>query len=168
MNTADLPLKDIHLPTDVSFWPLAPGWWLLIAIACAIMALLVWQYFRRRPQARHLAFRPQALQLLDQYEQAFAHHANPQQLAQQVNQLLRRVAMTSGHTEAARLTGQAWFDFIKQQDVSDALPSSTETLLVQQPYTDLLLLPAPTIAQCLPPLRQWINHFPGASRSVDV
>lgn len=168
MNTTELPLKDIHLPVDVAIWPLAPGWWLLIALVCAIVTLLIWQQLRRQPRPQPQAFRAQALQLLEQYEYGFAHHADPQRLAQQVNQLLRRVAISSGHSEAARLTGQAWFDFVKQQDVSEALHTGTETLLVQQPYTDLVLLPASTLTQCLPPLRQWINHFPGAVHRADV
>ena len=32
-------LRDIHLPEPISWWPLAPGWWLLIIIA---LALMVW------------------------------------------------------------------------------------------------------------------------------
>jgi hypothetical protein len=42
-------LRDIHLPEAVSFWPLAPGWWIalgiMVGLAVAILALIV---LRRR------------------------------------------------------------------------------------------------------------------------
>lgn len=49
-------LKDIHLPDPVSMWPLALGWWLLLALALVVVLLLVWAYRRYQSQAaRRLA-----------------------------------------------------------------------------------------------------------------
>jgi len=31
----ELPLKDIHLPDAITWWPLAIGWWLLIVMVIA-------------------------------------------------------------------------------------------------------------------------------------
>jgi uncharacterized membrane protein YdjX (TVP38/TMEM64 family) len=47
----DLPLRDIHLPDGVAFWPLAYGWWILIAviIMTAIIAFIV---YKRNQKAR--------------------------------------------------------------------------------------------------------------------
>jgi hypothetical protein len=33
-------LKDIHLPDDISWWPLAIGWWLLITILPTIFFII--------------------------------------------------------------------------------------------------------------------------------
>ena len=33
-------LKDIHLPSPVSFWPPAPGWWILAVLL--ISSLFFW------------------------------------------------------------------------------------------------------------------------------
>ncbi len=44
-------LKDIHLPTDVHSYPIAPGWWLLAVIVLALMvygALKLRQYIVKR------------------------------------------------------------------------------------------------------------------------
>ena len=42
-------LRDIHTPDPVSWWPLAPGWWILIVlIIAAIVALVVWLNKRSR------------------------------------------------------------------------------------------------------------------------
>lgn len=37
-------LRDIHLPEDVSWWPLAIGWWIIIALIIAI--IIVWLIIR--------------------------------------------------------------------------------------------------------------------------
>ena len=33
MDPEQIPLRDLHLPEAIGWWPLAPGWWLVIAIA---------------------------------------------------------------------------------------------------------------------------------------
>ena len=43
-------LAPLRTPEAVSWWPPAPGWWILAAIALAIVALLLrylWRYHRR-------------------------------------------------------------------------------------------------------------------------
>ena len=31
MDPTQLPLRDLHLPETIGWWPLAPGWWFAIA-----------------------------------------------------------------------------------------------------------------------------------------
>ena len=51
-------LRDIHLPEPISWWPPAPGWWLLALVACALLAWLI-RFIYRRYKAKH--YRRQAL-----------------------------------------------------------------------------------------------------------
>ncbi|WP_394174929.1 DUF4381 domain-containing protein [Thalassotalea litorea] len=54
-------LKDIHLPDAISIWPLAPGWWIIIAI---IIGLIVYVANRWRQQLRYLRVKNQGLKFL--------------------------------------------------------------------------------------------------------
>jgi hypothetical protein len=49
MPVESLPLRDIHLPEPVSWWPPAPGWWLLlICIAVIIAGIVLFRKIRKR------------------------------------------------------------------------------------------------------------------------
>jgi hypothetical protein len=51
-------LRELHLPEPISWWPLAPGWWLLALVGSALLVwLLRWLY--RRYKAKY--YRRQAL-----------------------------------------------------------------------------------------------------------
>ena len=42
-------LRDIALPAAVSWWPLAPGWWLLLGLVLLFaLALPLWLWWRHR------------------------------------------------------------------------------------------------------------------------
>lgn len=41
-------LKDIHLPAQVHNYPIAPGWWILLALAIIALVLLIRFYLRYR------------------------------------------------------------------------------------------------------------------------
>ncbi len=83
-------LADIHLPDPVSIWPLALGWWLLLAVLIAIaIALLLWRARRKRN-----AYRRQALAELRQCYEQLARHQSTSLYLQQLNALLKRVALS--------------------------------------------------------------------------
>jgi hypothetical protein len=58
-------LRDIHLPEAISWWPPAPGWWILALISCALLAWLL-RFVYRRYKAKH--YRRQALAQLQQLQ----------------------------------------------------------------------------------------------------
>ena len=52
----NLPLRDIHLPAPISWWPPAPGWWLLLFGIPTLLILLAWLWrWVRRKTVRKLA-----------------------------------------------------------------------------------------------------------------
>ncbi|MET0045817.1 MAG: DUF4381 domain-containing protein [Candidatus Thiodiazotropha sp. 6PLUC3] len=42
------PLRDIRGIDSVSWWPLAPGWWLVLAVVLLLLLVIGWLINRRR------------------------------------------------------------------------------------------------------------------------
>ncbi|NKJ21271.1 DUF4381 domain-containing protein [Dyella marensis] len=95
-------LRDIHLPPDPSWWPPAPGWWMLAALLLIAGALAWWLLRRRRLQRERIAA---ALAGIDALERA--HAQQPQRLAAELHQLLRRAARAYDPA-ATHHRGDAW------------------------------------------------------------
>lgn len=57
MSIADdaLVLRDIHQPAGPSWWPPAPGWWLVLAVIALALTAIAWRHWRRHAQRRAYA-----------------------------------------------------------------------------------------------------------------
>lgn len=68
MNPSDplAQLRDIHLPADISTWPMAPGWWLLLIVAASLLGWLTWLLVKRY---RARLYRRQAILRIIQLQQ---------------------------------------------------------------------------------------------------
>lgn len=98
-DPADLSnLRDLALPTEVSLWPTAPGWWIVAAAglaAAAIVAAAAVARYRRN------AYRREALHRLDTVDPAG------------ISTVLKRAALAAWPREqVASLTGAAWLAFL--------------------------------------------------------
>ena len=51
MSPSELPLRDIHVPDPVGWWPPAIGWWLLAGIVALMVVLAVLRWRHRRTVA---------------------------------------------------------------------------------------------------------------------
>ena len=114
MQTPAAPLlKDIHLPDAISWWPLAPGWWVLMLCILALLCLLfVLIRAVRRYRHKRQPYR-QASQVLLKIRATFVLDQDKMHLLQQLSALLRQVAISYfGRTQVAGLTGQHWLQFL--------------------------------------------------------
>ncbi len=85
---ADLP--PLAMPEAISWWPPAPGWWLLAALllaSCGWLALLGWRSFQ------HGRARRECLDRLRQIGDNYRAHGSTQRYLTDVNQLIKRFAL---------------------------------------------------------------------------
>ncbi|SEM40748.1 protein of unknown function [Luteibacter sp. UNCMF331Sha3.1] len=99
-------LRDIHVPYVSPWWPLAPGWWLLLGLLALVAIVVVIVVRRRRAWHRYLDASLRGLR------DATARHASDgdaRAFAATASDLVRRVARTRDPHSVA-LSGEAWRD----------------------------------------------------------
>jgi len=117
-------------PPPLGWWPLAPGWWGLMALLLLSLVLAAWLRKRaRQPSVKR--WQRAALRELAQLQtlsgQAGTDDAS---IAQGVQQLLRRYAIARyGRDAVAALSGDAWIDFVVSHGGSDWAGDSGRALL---------------------------------------
>jgi hypothetical protein len=99
-------LRDIHVPQVSMWWPLAPGWWVLLALFVAVVAGLVVVLRRRAAWRRYVD-----ASLADLREASARHAENGDALAfaATASQLVRRVARMRD-PRSVTLSGTSWRD----------------------------------------------------------
>jgi len=128
----ELPLRDIHLPEAISWWPPAPGWWISAILAIAVITLAV-RLFRRR--ARYLAPYKSAQHELQQIKSHYENGQDAQLLSQELSVLLRRISMTiAPREESAGLTGDHWLSFLDSLVNQSLFNTEAGRQLISAPY----------------------------------
>jgi hypothetical protein len=113
IDYTQLPLRDIHLPGAIGWWPPAFGWWLVAVLLLAGVALYAIHYYRGRHKRA-------ALRALTRVRAALEQGAEPVACLQYVSTILRRFAMTSSApvrgaaapVDVAGLIGERWLKFL--------------------------------------------------------
>ncbi len=130
MSPAELPLRDIHLPEPVGWWPPAPGWWLLLGLALAGAAAWAWLAWRRRTRVRRAA-----LAEWKRIEETYAADGDVARLARDLSILMRRAAVTADERpRVAGLTGEAWLAWLDQGLDGRPFSQGPGRCLAEAPY----------------------------------
>ena len=112
MNENALPLRDLHLPDPVDWWPLAPGWWVMIALTAAGLVWLAYRWYRAW---QFEAPRRHALRELARIEAEYLEHRDAVELGKAVSELLRRGMLAyAPRASVAGLTGEAWLAWLDE------------------------------------------------------
>ncbi len=130
-------LHDIHELDPVGIWPLATGWWLMLAGAALMILLFIglrrWRPDWRRYLPRYGWSRDAARQLATLREQV--GHADVKSLSARLSELLRRIAIARcGRDHCAGLHGESWLAWLADHDPDGFDWRARGRLLLDLPY----------------------------------
>ena len=135
MNEPTLNLRDIHLPDPISWWPIAPGWWLLIitVLIIAVIVFLARKIYRSKQLKRDIHAE------LGVIKQQFQQTQNRSQLAKSLSILLRRASISFYPAkDIAGLTGESWLAYLDDTNANPIkdkkFQSETGQALLSAPY----------------------------------
>ena len=136
-------LAPLREPAAIGWWPLAPGWWIVLAFSVALLTGLVLWLRKRRLKA---AYRRIALKALDELRSREAGQ-------DELNWLLKAAALRAyPHEQVAGLHGAAWQQFLASscpRVASDAF-AGLDTLYQREP--------SPVSGQLFDAAEHWIRQ----------
>jgi hypothetical protein len=135
-------LRDIHLPSAISWWPPAIGWWIVLLILTLLIAAGFW--WRKRCEAlknkpviySRIEVIDAALAELSELESAIKTGKNAKAMAADLSRLLRRSAMrlSVNPSDVAGLTGEAWLLWLDEQWSKDEFCNRVGRQLIHAQY----------------------------------
>lgn len=131
----ELPLKDIHLPDDILWWPPAPGWWVLAVVLIVTLLLFpkLWRWLRYKP------VKSLSLKELYQIKKNYQQQADSRQTLQAITILLRRTVMSkSGRIGHAGVVGDDWLKQLNQMANKDCFTQAQGELLKHGRYQPII------------------------------
>lgn len=115
-----------HAPPPAGWWPLAPGWWILLALSVLIIAYIIFKQLNPTVRLKRAALRQ--LKILE------STVTDNIALARDLEHLLRRYAVARfGRDQVAGLSGQKWIAFIIEHG-GNAMAGDTGTNLLRAAY----------------------------------
>lgn len=126
-------LRDIHGLDAIPWWPLAPGWWLVIVAAALLMLSFAALYWLPRHTV-WFGWRGDARRQLRLLKKALKSE-DPQAIAGKLSELLRRIAVVhGGRQKTAGLTGDDWLQWLAAYDNSGFDWKRHGQMLLTAPY----------------------------------
>lgn len=133
----DLPLRDIYLPDPISWWPLAPGWWGLLALFIVLILVLFWMFSRNKNRSKNKQLGSIVKQKLAQLKQV----DDDKVFVEQLSVLLKGVAIERYGADVAGLSGDKWLRFLDahwadnvMRDDKQSFRNGAGQILVTAPY----------------------------------
>lgn len=131
VDFSQLPLRDIHLPGEVAWWPLAPGWWLLLALGLGALAYVALRHYRYRRQRA-------ALRAIAGITARLENGDEPVDCLRDLSSILRRFVMTIAEPGEAQtvpgLTGPRWLDYLDAHWTGGSFRAGAGRMLLDAPY----------------------------------
>lgn len=124
-------LRDIHEPDPVSFWPLAPGWWIVLLIIIFSVFLLRWWLKRdKSPRYKKLA-NEELKNITTNYEV----QRNGHKTAGEVSELIRKIMiLTDNRAEVAGMIDEEWLAYLDEKSGTELFTKGAGRILTTAVY----------------------------------
>jgi hypothetical protein len=126
-------LRDIRGLDAAPWWPIAPGWWLvLLALLLAgAVTYLVARWWRNRVPGSWQGDARRQFRVLEER----LRWADARTVAAELSELLRRVAMARhGRRACAGLVGESWLEWLERHDPEGFAWREEGRVLIELPY----------------------------------
>ena len=101
-------MRGIHLPEAISWWPLALGWWIVMALCLSIIILGLYKW---RKHVRQNIYRKLAENELQAHYEQWQNNKSNSSYIESANEVLRRsVQHISGESLLSSHSGRQWAD----------------------------------------------------------
>ena len=145
-------LKDIHLPPPVSFWPPAPGWWILAVLLSSSLfiggVLFYRQHKKRKPKT-------EALRILRDLQILYQNSQDEVASLRSLSNLLRRTALTFHDKDAvASLQGSSWLEFLDKTGKTKEFSQGAGKVLGNEVFQQKV---NPDMNALFPLVKKWIS-----------
>lgn len=151
-------LRDIAIADPVSWRPQTAGWYIVLALALAALALLGWKLLGRW---RARAYRRRALVELDRIEQLLTAADERDRALRAINELVKRVRLSDGHRpDVAALSGTPWLAHLDRTWSGARFTANPGLLLAELPYDadgTIEAVPEADLRALTALVRQWIR-----------
>lgn len=156
MNDPLSELYDIEGLDAISWWPLAFGWWLVIAIPLIGIFLFFIYYYKRRIFKQSWQY-----SILNQLTvmQHGLRKDNTQASVIELSELIRRIAMHQySRAECAGLEGKVWLEWLKQHDPNQFDWAAKGKWLIEAPYApNYKSIPKEDVLNFIKAIRAWVK-----------
>jgi len=148
-------LRDIRGLDPVSWWPPAPGWWVLLGVLIAIAVFVLIR--RRRRQPKEPRWQSEALDIVKGLRSG--QDAGMKQRASALSGLLRSVAINRyGRDVCAGLEGRRWLTWLTKNDPGGFSWDQKGLVLIEAPYLPDDAAPhAQNWSELLDAVEKWIK-----------
>lgn len=152
-----LPLRDIHLPDPVSWWPPATGWWIVLVFIILMIPAI--RYLVKK--IRQPVLKKSAQAEMDSVIENYNGHKNKLRLIQDLSVSFKRIGISylTRDTIAGEY-GINWYQQINKLVRQDQLSDMQIQLLSEAPYQKNPDLDERNIGSLIEQVQKWVKALP--------
>jgi len=145
-------MHDIRGLDSISWWPAAPGWWLLAFLLLAVSAGIY--FYRRYKYKKARSWQAEVKSMFA----ALRDEPDSKKKAAALSELLRRLTIRQyGRNACAGLEGKAWLEWLAKYDPEGFDWKKNAKLLIEAPYMPSGLVPANDIEPLIKAAERWVK-----------